>query len=123
VLAKRDRLTKQADFRQVHAQGRSWANRLLVLVKLPNALSHSRFGFSVSRRVGSAVVRNRTKRLLREVIRIQRETISPGWDIILIARQGIVKADFETVRSAVIHLLNLADLLRADDDKNMANLG
>lgn len=122
MLARKDRLTRQADFRQVHAQGRSWANRMLVLVKLPNALPHSRFGFSVSRRVGSAVVRNRTKRLLREVIRVQREMISPGWDIILIARQSIVKADFQAVHGAVNHLLKLADLLRANDGKDMAGL-
>jgi ribonuclease P protein component len=98
------------DFQRVHAVGRSWSDRRLVLCALPNDLPNSRFGFSVSRRIGKAVVRNRTKRLLRAVVRVHCDLIAPGWDVVFIARRGIVGADYCAIKDSVQHLLTLAHL-------------
>ncbi|MHB0859287.1 MAG: ribonuclease P protein component [Anaerolineae bacterium] len=111
MLPKRYRLTAANDFRRVHAEGRSWSDRTLVLSKYPNGLPNSRFGFSVSRRVGNAVTRNRLRRVLREIVRQKVDIIPAGWDVMLIARKGAVGAGFQAIDGSVCHLLRLASLL------------
>lgn len=110
--AKLYRLRKNTDFQRVRRQGQSWANKLLVLSIASNGLDHSRFGFSVSRRLGKAVVRNRVKRLMREAVRRQKERVSVGWDTVWIARRPIREADFSAVERAVEQLLRRARLLQ-----------
>lgn len=110
-MEKRYRLRDNEQFQQVRKQGRSWSDPLLVLCVLPNGLDHSRFGFSVSRRVGKATVRNRAKRLLREAARLRRQMIPPGQDLVLIARSPIKEADFREVDRAVEKVLRQAGLL------------
>ena len=112
AMEKRYRLRKSVDFQRARRQGKSWANELLVLNVVPNGLNHSRFGFSVSRRVGKATVRNRAKRLVREAVRRQRDRVPGGWDVILIARLPMRTADFLGVERAVEQLLRRARLLK-----------
>jgi len=112
-MEKTNRLRDNEQFQRVRKEGRSWPHRLLVLCVLPNGLDYSRFGFSVSKRVGKAVVRNRAKRLLREVARLRQEMIPPGQDLVFIARSPIKQADFREVDQAVQKVLRQAGLLSA----------
>lgn len=108
------RLTYDADFRRVRAQGKSWAHPYAILCALPNNLPHNRYGFSVSKRLGGAVVRNRVKRLLREAVRTTAKEagpLVPGFDIVFIARLPIVGRSFAEVRDVVRTLLRRAKLL------------
>jgi len=97
----------------VRSEGRSWSHLLLVLCSLPNGLDYSRFGFSVSKRVGKAVIRNRVKRLLREAARARQALVEPGYDVVFVARKPISDADYPQVDRAVQQLLAQAGLLRA----------
>jgi len=85
----------------------------LVLYALRNDLDYSRFGFSVSKRVGGAVVRNRARRLMREATRLRQAMIADGWDVVIIARQPVREANFHRVDRAVEQLLRRARLLKA----------
>ena len=102
-------ITKSAQYASVYAKGGSWACNLVVMKALPNGLTVSRCGFSVSKRVGKAVTRNRIKRLLREILRIT--LLKPGWDIIFIARPAAATADYTSLKKAVESLLSRARLL------------
>lgn len=72
----------------------------------------SRLGFSVSRRVGNAVVRNRTKRVLREVVRHHLDRLAPGWDVVVIARRAVAGASYRTVETTLLDLLEEARLFK-----------
>ncbi len=81
------RLSRSAEFDRVYRQGRSVANRYLVLYAFPRGGDEPpRVGFSVGRKVGGAVERNQLKRLLREACARQAQTLPAGHDIVLVAR-------------------------------------
>lgn len=85
--SSRGRLSRSAEFERVYRQGRSTANRHLVLYAFPNqSTERPRLGLSVSRKVGGAVERNRVKRLLREAFARAQDGLSPGQDLVVVAR-------------------------------------
>ena len=104
-MNRRYRLTKPDDFARVRRQGRSWAGPLLVLAAARNQGDQVRFGFSVGKRIGNAVTRNRTKRRLREAVWRQRDLIPSGYDLVFIARHPIGRVSFQQIEQAVHHLV------------------
>jgi ribonuclease P protein component len=83
-----------------------------VLRTHPNGLEHNRFGFVTSKKVGKAVVRNRTRRRLQESLRLA--AIEPGWDIVLSAKSKAAEADYHELNRAAVELLARAGILAAD---------
>ena len=75
---------------------------------MPNGLNLTRYGFAVGRRLGKAVVRNRIKRRLREILR--KAPLSPGWDVIIIARNPAATTDYKTLEKSVADLLKKAGI-------------
>lgn len=102
-MQQQHRLGAAGRISEIHRRGRSVANGLLVMRVLPNGLDRSRFCFVTGKRVGKAVVRNRVKRRLREVVR--NSATAPGWDTVLIARRGAGEADFRQLEKAVHNLI------------------
>ncbi len=117
-LRRMQRLRSPRDFQRVRAQGRRLSGAVLLLGYAARNEADSsggtRIGFSVSRRVGGAVVRNRVKRRLREVIRRKLARIAPGYDLVITARPGAADARMETLEQDVTVLLARARLLIMD---------
>ena len=127
---RESRLRSSQDFQRVRRRGRRQQGQWLTLAYARRAESPSqpeaseqadgaqvratpaRIGFSVSKRVGAAVIRNRVKRRLREAIRRRLWKTQPGWDMILIARPEAADAQYAALADEVYDLLRRARLLR-----------
>jgi ribonuclease P protein component len=101
----RGRLTRRAEFDAVYRNGRRRSSRQFTMFFAPNGLGECRFGMSVGRALGGAVVRNRIRRRIREVLRLNRGGIPTGWDIIVHPRASVTKAEFGMLREELMSLL------------------
>ena len=102
-------LAKRAQYTLVYRQGKAYTDNLMVIKVLPNGLNLSRYGFSLTKKVGKAVQRNRLKRLLKEIVRAQ--PVESGWDIVFIVRPEAVTADYHQLEGTAAKLLTKARLL------------
>ena len=128
MLPQRHRLKRRADVLRVRKLGTAWRHPLAILLVVEaesglrtpqppsaqgsdlTAAAPTRFAFTASRRAGSAVARNRAKRLMREAVREQIALLEPGWDCLFIAREATADASLEDVKKAVSQLLRRARL-------------
>ncbi len=102
-------LTKPQQYMRVYGQGKTWVSGPIIVKILPNGLLFSRFGFSVGKRVGNAVTRNRTKRRLREILR--KIQLVRGWDIIIIAKPSINSISYNKLYKIIVELLFKANMV------------
>lgn len=112
-MRRKYRLRASADFVRLRREGRTQVHPLLVVSVLANDLAYSRFGFAVGRRIGNAVTRNRIKRRMRESVwvKLRKNEIEPGWDVVFVARHPAQKASFHQVDKAIGLVLRRAGLL------------
>ena len=88
------------------------ASGLLVLYARPNRTGKNRVGITVSKKLGKAHIRNRTRRRLREVYRLNEHLFLPGWDIVVVARSAAVNADFQKLTQSYLALAAKAGILK-----------
>ncbi|MCC6801803.1 MAG: ribonuclease P protein component [Anaerolineae bacterium] len=110
------RLRRSEDFQRLRQVGIAHRHRLRVLSFSQNELSHNRYGFIVGKQLGKAVIRNRTRRRLREVIRALDPRLKPGHDVVLIARQPLAEQPFDVVARTVNELFLRAELFREGNE-------
>jgi ribonuclease P protein component len=102
AFPKQSRLLRRADFRTVYEQGQRRSASLCTVFWHSNGLKFSRLGITVPVRVGGAVVRNRIKRRVREVFRLNRMSIPAGWDIVVNPRSGAARAAFPALERELL---------------------
>ena len=102
-------------FRRLYAAG-GHGNKFLVLYARKNRLSENRVGVTVSKKLGKAVVRNRVRRRLREVYRLNEAQFQPGWDIVVVARTKAVSAPFDKLAEGYLSLAKKAGILKEAED-------
>ena len=98
-------------FRRLYAT-QGYANSMLVLYARPNRLGQNRVGITTGKKLGHAVVRNRARRRLREVYRLNEAMFKPGYDIVVVARHKCVTADFQKLCKAYLSLAAKAGILK-----------
>lgn len=107
-----DSLKKNQDFRYVYKNGKSYANKYLVMYVLENNSEMNRLGISVSKKVGNSVVRHRITRLVRESYRLHENIFNSGLDIVVVARTNASSASYADIESALLHLGKLHHILK-----------
>ena len=97
-------------FRRLYATN-GYANSYMVLYARRNRLGMNRVGITTGKKLGHAVVRNRARRRLREVYRLNEHLFKPGYDIVVVARARCVSADFQKLTKAYLSLAEKAGIL------------
>lgn len=105
-------LKKNKDFQTVYQQGKSYANKYLIMYALQNAGTRNRLGISVSKKVGNSVVRHHLTRLVRESYRLNEGTFQCGYDFVVIVRPTAKGKSYFEIESALLHLGKLQEVLR-----------
>ena len=104
-------IKKNSSFVQVYQNGKSYANKYLVMYVLKNSLEENRFGITVSKKVGNSVIRHHITRLVRESYRLQEEMFCCGWDIVIIARVAAKQVSYHEAEKSLLHLGRLHHIL------------
>ena len=104
------------EFRRMYRKGKSVVSPYMVRYCLKNRHGCTRLGVTVSTKLGKAVIRNRVRRRFREIWRLNKGDMIPGWDIILVARVRAVETPYNKLDKAYRKLLKEAGLLREDTE-------
>ena len=107
-------LKKNHEFRRMYRKGASAVGPYLVLYCRRNGLDHNRLGITVSVKLGKAVVRNRARRRLREIYRLNQQKLQSGWDIVLVARGRSVDGSYAAMNDSFLRQCGKLKLLREE---------
>ena len=99
------RLVRRGEFDAVYRAGKRRSSSHFTVFFRANELPQSRFGFSIKKALGGAVVRNRIRRRLREVVRCHRLEIPAGWDIVIHPKSSVARAEFAALTADLLRLL------------------
>ena len=106
-----DSLKSNQNFLKVYKNGRSYANRLLVMYIMENGKDINRLGITVSKKVGNSVVRHRVTRLIKESYRLHEAVFNSGLDIVVVLRTGAKDCSYKDIESALLHLGKLQNII------------
>ncbi|WP_036717643.1 ribonuclease P protein component [Paenibacillus sp. JCM 10914] len=108
------RLRNRTDFSRVYRHGKSFANHQFVVYwSRKREVEQFRVGVSCSKKIGNAVVRNRMRRLVKEIVRQHQHDIIPHMDLIFIVRKGALGKSYQELEKSVLHVLRKSALLKA----------
>ena len=111
-MKERYTLKQNSDFRRLYARGKSAVNAYLVVYCRRNRTGVNRLGYTVSTKLGHAVVRNRVRRRLREIVRLNAPKLRTGYDIVLVARSRCVGAEYRKLEGAYLSACAKLGLLK-----------
>ena len=111
MVDSRCTLKKNSDFRRLYSKGQSAVNPYVVVYCRRNREKVNRLGYTVSTKLGHAVVRNRVRRRVREIYRLNAHKFKPGYDIVIVARSRSVGAEYQKLESGVLNACGKLGLL------------
>ncbi len=104
-------------FRRIYNRGKTAADSRLALYVRRNGQKTSRLGFTVSTKLGHAVVRNRVRRRLREIYRLSEDKLALGYDVVIVARVRAASSDYHRLEASFFKLADTLGLLKKEGDK------
>jgi ribonuclease P protein component len=104
-------------FRRAYSRGKTAADSRLALYVRRNGRKTNRLGLTVSTKVGCAVVRNRVRRRLREIYRLNEDKLARGVDVVVVARVRAASSDYHRLEKSFLKLADKLDLLKKEGDK------
>ena len=107
-----DTLKQNYEFRRLYSKGRSAVTPCLVLYARQSKRNRNRIGFTVSTKLGHAVVRNRVRRRLREIYRLHEAEFTPGTELVIVARTRAVSADYTELERTFLSAAGKLGILR-----------
>ncbi|WP_251454696.1 ribonuclease P protein component [Veillonella intestinalis] len=115
TLDKERRIRKNNEYRLVYKHGNYEVGRLCVIYRMPVAKQPTRIGFVTGKKVGGAVERNRARRLMKEVYRLNQHAIREGYAIVVVGRARMAEATYEQARKEMMYLFKKSKLLKNSD--------
>ncbi len=112
-FTKRERLSRDREFRRIFREGKSFPSQNLIIYiykRIPEEDKEVRLGLVVSRKLGMAVKRNKLKRRLREIFRLNKHLLKPGWDTIFLPRNQAVNCSYQDLEKSVLSIFKRAKL-------------
>jgi len=112
MLSRKYKLKKDNDFKKVFKQGRNYQQEFIKIKVLKNDLAYSRLGFPIGLKISKkSVERNKIKRQLEEIVRLELKQIKPGFDIVVLVEQEITEKNYQAIKKTLISLFRKANLI------------
>jgi ribonuclease P protein component len=112
------RLRSNMEFKRVYSGGKNYWNRNLVLYVKKNNVGNTRVGYSITKKIGNSVVRNKIRRRMKEIYRLNFSSIRGNYDLIFIPKKNVVDISYKELESAMLHILKLAGVFISQSDSN-----
>lgn len=111
-MNKIKRLRTNMEFKKVYNSGKNYWNRNLILYLRKNNTDHTRVGYSITKKIGNSVTRNKIRRRMKEIYRLNYNNLKKGYDLIFIPKKNVVDISYGELESAMIHILKLSNVLK-----------
>ena len=115
MLKRINRLKKRYQFNYVYKSGEHFSGEHIVLYVVSSKTKNIKVGLAVTRKIGHAVVRNRVRRRLREIVKKQVPNLKQNYNIIVVARENVINASFEKLTNEFIKLIKKANLIKDEE--------
>ena len=111
-----DSMKKTEEFRNCYENGKSYANKFIVIYVWKNSSSSNKIGISCSKKIGNSIVRHRFARLVREAYRLHEDVFNSGLDIVVVARACARDASFFDIEESLLSLAGKARITKNGGD-------
>ncbi len=110
-MEKKYRIRKNMEFKEIYKDGKNYWNRNLILYVRRNDLKETRVGYTITKKIGNAVIRNKIRRRMKEIYRSNFHNVKEGYDLIFIAKKNVINIPFKELEGSMIHILSISKLL------------
>lgn len=111
-MEKRFRIRKNMEFKDIYKHGKNYWNRNLILYVKKNDLNETRVGYTITKKIGNAVVRNKLRRRMKEIYRLNFHNIKEGYDLVFIAKRSLKDISYKELEGSMKHIMSIAKLLK-----------